>query len=236
MTWAVFKPASKHIAAGDSLPWGMADDTQTSQSANPMLPDGRGAHSSPTMAGSTAQTAGRREIFWQNVVREILSSLAATAATFSGRLSATAAGAATSPTPDHELFDGRMAVITKLGQRIPIADVFPVFACGIPTSCGPHNRMLAADVQCSVFQIRTPSGEVYTLPIHEIASIHALSESLVKKLEADAREQGQPDGEMVEPFGFAAFTSLANSENDPGAQEAESKKIIDDRDQSSQQP
>jgi len=55
-------------------------------------------------------------------------------------------------------------------------------------------------------------------------------------LEADAREQGQPDGEMVEPFGFAAFTSLANSENDPDAQEAESKKIIDDRDQSSQQP
>lgn len=214
----------------------MADETQASQPANPMTPNGFRTPSAPPMVGFSAQTAGRRDIFWQNVVREILSSLAATAATFSGRLSATAAGAATSPTPDHELFDGRMAVITKLGQRIPIADVFPVFACGVPASQGPHNRMLAADVQCSVFQIRTPSGEVYTLPIHEIASIHALSEALVKKLESDAREQGQPDGEMVEPFGFAAFTSLALSENDPDAQEAESKKNIEDRDQTSQQP
>ena len=67
--------------------------------------------------------ADRRELFWQNVVREYLNSLAVTAAMFGGRLSASASGAAQGSSPVHELFDGRMAVITKLGQRIPIADV-----------------------------------------------------------------------------------------------------------------
>ncbi len=156
--------------------------------------------------------AQRRELFWQNVVREILSSLAAAAAASSGRLSATAKGAASGPSPTHELFDGRTAVITRLGQRIPIADVYPVFACSIP-SAGEQDRLLSADVQCSIFQIRTPSGEVYTLPVHEIVAVHALSEALVKRLEeaaAEAFENG--DGTENRPFGFAAFTSLARSE------------------------
>ena len=166
--------------------------------------------------GPQGQAAFRREAFWHNVVREILNALAATAATLSGRLSADAAGAATTPAPDHEMFDGRMAVITRLGQRIPIADVYPVFACSLPSSSGPRDRALAADVQCSIFQIRTPAGEVYTLPVHEIVSVHALSESLVRQMEAAATAQttgldGQP---QTAPFGFAAFTSLARSEQD----------------------
>jgi hypothetical protein len=165
-------------------------------------------HDNPT------QLALRRELFWQNVVREILSSLAATAAAFSGRLSATAAGAASTPAPEHELFDGRMAVITRQGQRIPIADVYPVFACSVPTARGAADRMLSADVQCTVFQIRTPPGEVYTIPLHEIVGIHALSEALIRQLEAAAAEQaGEEDGSTsVEPFGFAAFTRLSASE------------------------
>lgn len=166
-------------------------------------------------ATPTSLLAQRRELFWQNVVREILSSLAATAAMFSGRLSATAAGAASTPAPEHELFDGRMAVITRLGQRIPIADVYPVFACSVPTSSGAADRMLASDVQCTIFQIRTPSGEVYTIPLHEIVGVHALTEALMRKIEADAEGVGDEGGSQnLRPFGFAAFTSLARSERE----------------------
>ena len=165
-------------------------------------------HSTQTPASLLAQ---RRELFWQNVVREILSSLAAAAATASGRLSATAKGAAAGGSPLLDLFDGRTAVITRLGQRIPIADVYPVFACSVP-SASEHDRMLSSDVQCSVFQIRTPSGEVYTLPVHEIVAVHALSEALVKRLEQAAAEAFEGHADENRPFGFAAFTSLARSE------------------------
>jgi hypothetical protein len=161
-----------------------------------------------------SQVGQRREIFWQNVVREILNTLAVAAAQFSGRLTPTAKGAASTGTPDHELFDGRMAVITRLGQRIPIADVYPVFACSVPQSADAEDRMRSADVQCTIFQIRTPTGEVYTLPVHEIASVHALSEALIRRLQAAAQEAAESNGGEVEPFGFAAFTSLARSEQD----------------------
>jgi hypothetical protein len=153
----------------------------------------------------------RRELFWQNVMREILNSLAA-AAHSSGRLSPTPSGAAMSVGPVEQMFDGRMAVVTRLGQRIPIADVFPVFACSVRTS--QADRMLAADVQCTVFQIRTPGGEVYTLPIHEIVAFHSLSEELLRQMEAAAATVAGEDEGGVEglPFGFGAFTSLAKSE------------------------
>ena len=170
---------------------------------------------SSATAAPMAQVAQRREVFWHNVVRDILNTLAVTAATFSGRLKPTAGGAATAPSPDHELFDGRMAVITKLGQRIPIADVYPVFACSLPSASDAMDRSLATDVQCSIFQIRTPSGEVYTLPIHEIVSVHALSESLLRQMEAAAMAgAAEKNGESDAPFGFAAFTSLARSERE----------------------
>ena len=190
----------------------MAEPIQKTAELSPHVASGA---NTPCPSG---QTAERRELFWHNVVREILSSLAVTAANFSGRLSPTAEGAATSPSPSHELFDGRMAVITRLGQRIPIADVYPVFACSLPTHRPQQDRMLAADVQCSIFQIRTPSGEVYTLPIHEIASVHALSESLVRQMEEAARAQNSDDKTVSsEPFGFAAFTSLARTEREQAA-------------------
>lgn len=164
------------------------------------------------------ETAGRRDIFWQNVVREMLSALAATAAAASGRLTADAKGAARSTSPDHELFDGRMAVVTRLGQRIAIADVYPLFACSIPSARGSADRSIAADVQCTVFQIRTPAGEVFTIPVQEIVAVHALSEALVRRMEAAARAQAaaaspsRGSEDVSRPFGFAAFTSLAQSE------------------------
>lgn len=177
-----------------------------------------GAETPPKQAAfgrATPQTRGRRELFWQNVVREILSALSVTAAAYAGRLKPTAGGAAMTPAPDHDLFDGRMAVITRLGQRIPIADVYPVFACSLASHKPAQDRMLAADVQCSIFQIRTPSGEIYTLPVHEIASVHALSESLIRQMQQAAQSlspSDTPDSDA--PFGFAAFTSLAQSERE----------------------
>lgn len=165
--------------------------------------------------GQASVLQAHREVFWQNVVREILNALAATAAAQGGRISATPSGAATSgSSPGGELFDGRMSVITRLGQRIPIADIFPVFSCSLPDAPG-RERVLAADVQCTVFQIRTPGGEVFTLPLHEIIAVHSLSEQLIQKLQAQAlAAQPSPSDE---PFGFAAFRQLADTEASPVA-------------------
>lgn len=155
------------------------------------------------------QALQRREVFWQNVTREILSGLAAAAAM--SRPASGAKGAASGVSPTADLFDGRLAVVTTLGQRIAIADIYPVFACSIPNSA--IERDLSTDVQCSVFQIRTPTGEMYTLPIHEIRQIHSLSEELMAKL-ASAAERASTARPSERPFGFAAFTSLAKSESD----------------------
>jgi len=151
--------------------------------------------------------ASRREVFWQNVMREILSALAVAAGS-GGRLTPTASGAAHSPGPVDELFDGRLAIITSLGQRIPIADIYPVFACSVPNTA--RSRMLSGDVQCSIYQIRTPTGEMFTLPLSQIRSFHSLSEELVRRLEAATMEVAEEEDENGrKPFGFAAFTSLA---------------------------
>jgi len=161
-------------------------------------------------------TIARRDLFWQNVVRETLMALAVAAGS-GGRLSPTPTGAATSPEPVGPLFDGRMAVVTTLGQRIPIADIYPVFACSVARGT-QADRMLAADVQCSVFQIKTPTGEIYTLPLSQVASVHALTDELIRQLEqqaaASAARSMPPQGSDL-PFGFAAFTSLARSESEP---------------------
>lgn len=171
--------------------------------------------------GVAALVMRRRELFWQNVIREILSGLAAAAAMSAGRLSATPKGKAGGGAPAADLFDGRLAVITRLGQRIPIADITPMFACSIAT--GPlSDRALAADVQCTVYQITTPGGELYTIPVHEIMSFHTLSEQLIRRLQqaaAEAEAQGGTPGAGAaagtsgRPFGFAAFTSLSRSEH-----------------------
>lgn len=150
--------------------------------------------------------AVHRETFWHNVVRETLMALAVAAGS-GGRLAPTPSAAATSPDPVGDLFDGRMAVITRLGTRIPIADIYPLFAC---SAAGPTSeRMLSADVQCTVFRIKTPDGEAFTLPVSEIAMVHSLSEELVARLEAAAAAtMGNDDNASKLPFGFAAFTSL----------------------------
>ena len=62
-----------------------------------------------------------RELYWHNVVREMLNSLSILCQT------------------KPELFDGRFAVLTQAGERIAIERIFPLFACSIPNSatCRP---------------------------------------------------------------------------------------------------
>jgi hypothetical protein len=158
----------------------------------------------------------RRDLFWQNVVREVLMGLASAAAAQTGRLDMGASAAASGPSPESEMFDGRTAVITHLGQRIPIADVVPVFACSSPMT--PGERLISSDIQCTVFRIRTPAGENYTMPITQIVGIHSMSDSLADQVENAAREMEETDADGNKmPFGFAAYTSLARAEERDGA-------------------
>lgn len=155
----------------------------------------------------------RRDLFWSNVVRDSLMAMASAAASSSARLNPGPAAAQHSMKPVDDLFDGRMGIITSLGQRIPIADIFPLFACSSTGS--QQDRERSTDVQCTVFRITTPTGESYTLPLSQIIGIHSLSESLVKQLESASEHMQEEEhpGERL-PFGFAAYTSLARSERE----------------------
>jgi hypothetical protein len=160
-----------------------------------------------------------RELFWHNVLREILTSLSMLCAlrppapTDQATKDAAADAAADGLVPaddsgfDPSLFDGRLAVMTRGGERVAIADVYPLFACGINTQ---KDRGLSVALECSVFQIRTPNGHVFTLPLHEIRAFHSLTPELMKRLERAARRRKGVKGAEEEqvPFGFAAFTSM----------------------------
>lgn len=178
-------------------------------------------------------TTALRELFWQNVMREMLTSLSVLSIQ---RSDAEQAAAAAAPPPaespadgsaeegviqlpgnlkfDPSLFDGRLAIVTKAGERIPIAAVFPLFACGINT---PNARALSAAVECTVFQISTPDGHVFTIPLHEIRCFHAMSEEIMTRLEKVARRRAErrEANEVSPPFGFAAFTSMVRGEPPP---------------------
>lgn len=152
-----------------------------------------------------------REMFWQNVTREMLTSLAMQRARLVAQAEAyrkdQVGQGKDDPGPIKEVpgFDGRIAVVTRHGDRVPISDIMPLFACSIGGNA--HTRALSEDVQCTVFQIRTPSGEVYTFPVHEIRGVHALSEEAMRAMKEEA--EGKDSGEGGAPFGFAAFTSLS---------------------------
>lgn len=169
-----------------------------------------------------------RELFWQNVMREMLTSLSVLSMQRSDGEQSAAPSAPADPAPpsddqvdpgkeiqpadnmafDPDLFDGRLAIIMRAGERIPIAAVFPLFACGVNT---PGSRNLSAAVECTVFQIRTPDGHVFTLPLHEIRGFHAMSEEIMQRMEAAARRRAarREAHDDAPPFGFAAFTSMA---------------------------
>ncbi len=227
-------------------------------------PRSRGAttiHAGPGTASPHAHSLGEiavtRDLFWQNMVREMLTGLAVQAdsrryqiiAELEARRGQIHVGGATITTapeltpramsaegdapgpegddddsrgnelppgshPDMPL-DGRVSILTKAGERIPIADVRPLLACSVPGT--ELERALSIDVQCTIFQVVAPSGEVFTLPLHEIRAIHAISEDLMDRLKEASRRQdaaaGPPgDADDSKPFGFAAFTSLASKQ------------------------
>ncbi|MAO24525.1 MAG: hypothetical protein CMJ35_03610 [Phycisphaerae bacterium] len=170
----------------------------------------------PGIMPPATRVQARRDVFWQNICREILMALASAAAESSGRLGTGISDAQSSGSPVNELFDGRMGVITTLGQRIPIADVTPVFSCSLPNT--ELDRSLSNDVQCSIFRVTTPTGETYTFPISQVVGVHSVSQSLLEGIE----DQQESSEEKV-PFGFAAYTSLARSERENRAQEQPGK-------------
>ena len=163
-----------------------------------------------------------RDLFWQNVIRQILSSLAVEGLNRSHQPPAASPGApagdalsrqpAAVQAPAHEdLFDGRLGILTHAGERIPIAQVLPVLACGVAGN--DASKLLSMAVECSVFQIRTPTGEVFTIPLREMRGFHSLTPELMAALEDAARKEVTDEAEAPEdgagsPFGFAAFTSM----------------------------
>ncbi len=163
------------------------------------------------------QVAQVRELFWHNVVREMLMGLSVMSLQRSRlpgieaqRIDTPEGSVQTADPEADDMFDGRLAIITALGQRVPIADVQPLFACSINTD--DASRALSADVQCSVFRIVTPSGETYTLPVHEIRGMHSISPELLQRLETAAEAQQRDRGDPDQPFGFAAFTRTKRQE------------------------
>lgn len=181
----------------------------------------------PASNRSFAEVIHSRQLFWENIVRDMLTSMSVELGNIRAQLAAAALqekaslDAAKSATVAQQggsgneqeqededgegvpMFDGRVAIITLNGTRIPVADVQPMLACSLGTT--PHERALSADVQCSIFQVRTPAGEVFTIPLNQIATIHVLSPELLEQLQAST---GEGPGES-RPFGFRAFTSLS---------------------------
>lgn len=135
--------------------------------------------------GGVSQT---RQLFWHNVVREMLTGLSVLAQS------------------KPEFFDGRFAVLTTAGERVPIGEVYPLFACSIPGTAWEREASVA--VQCTVFRITTPDGEVYTMPVHEIRAMHALTPELMEQLAEAEGEAGDETDEETRPFGLAAFSAL----------------------------
>ncbi|TVQ63581.1 MAG: hypothetical protein EA378_01455 [Phycisphaerales bacterium] len=181
------------------------------------LPEPAEASSSRHGSSALAHVAQVRELFWHNVVREMLMGLSVMSLQRSRlpgieaqRIDAPEGSVQTADPEADDMFDGRLAIITALGQRVPIADVQPLFGCSINTD--DASRALSADVQCSVFRIETPNGETYTLPIHEIRGMHSISPELLQRVEAAAEAQQTRRGDPKRPFGFAAFTKTQSQD------------------------
>lgn len=166
-----------------------------------------------------------RQLFWSNVLKEILASLCVASARFAedaARRPAPPAPGADGGTAEltgdqldaARIFDGRLAIITTWGARIPVGAISPVMNA---SSARGGARALAQAVEWTVFQIRTPEGDVWTLPLHEIRAFHSLTEQLMQDLQAAAREEQDDagEGEGSTPFGFKAFTSLARLQPAP---------------------
>lgn len=185
--------ARRHPKHGDPPPPTHKPPGSSQAPAPEGEPDPRALASS--LSSDPRQTKLLREMLWHNIVREMLTALSLeTAQRDDG-------------TP--RLLDGRLAVINFRGERIQIAAVRPLLQFGVGKT--PQQKMLSMMLEGSVFQIITPDGDVYTLPIHEIRGLHGLSDSILEQLQ----EKEAPEGQPATPFGFAAFTSLARGVEQP---------------------
>ncbi len=164
---------------------------------DPSVPSG------PHTRTDFSQIAERRSLFWEHVVREILTGLSIIGA------------------KQQKLFDGRMGVLTYGGERIPIGAVVPMFACSTIKG-GAQTRTEAIAVECTVFRVRTPAGEIYTLPLKEIRGIHAMTPELMDQIEKESMTR-LADRDSIDdpaPFGLAAFTTAyAEDEEEPESAE-----------------
>jgi hypothetical protein len=153
--------------------------------ANPKPANGRAS----VLQMAPEQFVALRDLFWHNVVREMLTGLMVVAE------------------KRPELLDGRFAVLTQGGERIPIAQVTPVFGMSMRGNAAEQQASTA--VQMTVFRVATPDGEVFTLPVHEIRGFHELTPELLARLQQaeDMEETSAGDGQS-RPFGLAAFQAL----------------------------
>ena len=153
--------AKAHPPGPSYAPTTMSTQPATTQPAQPGAGQVPPHHNQMQRVVPTNAVAAQahRELYWQNVIREMLSALAVAAAESGGRLGSGAADKATGSAPIDDMFDGRLAVVTRLGQRIAIADVVPLFACSVPgQKASSNDRHLSMDVQCTIFQIHTPTA------------------------------------------------------------------------------
>ncbi len=157
------------------------------------------AHPHGQDAGAVSKT---RMLFWNNVVREMLNDLSIMCQT------------------RPELFDGRFGIVTNQGVRVGIKNIFPLFACSIPGTTWEREASVA--VQCTVFRIATPDGEIYTLPVHEIAAVHSMTPELIEQMaKAERESEGEEEEKESRPFGLAAFTALPRTPaTGPGTESA----------------
>lgn len=182
-------PRSKRTSSRDAKPRAHARSrTSPKPRTSPKLRNS--AHPDLATPLSAADLGALRDIFWSNVVREMLTGLSMLSQQ--------------SP----EILDGRFAVLTQGGERIPIAAIEPIFACSM--TFNSRQRGLSEAVQATVFRLQTPAGEVFTLPLQEIRAIHALTPELIAKMQATLGEAGEsePGSTSAQPFGLAAFTAL----------------------------
>ncbi len=154
---------------------------------------------------SATELIALRDVFWNNVAQEMLNGLSVLS-------------------QQHpEMFDGRFAVLTHGGERIPIARVDPIFACSLPFDKAEKRMSMA--VQSTVFRVQTPAGEVFTIPLHEIRGLHALTPELIAKMQQALGEEGASsngetgEGSTSKPFGLAAFAALPKKPLGPAPSE-----------------
>lgn len=175
----------------------MPDPAPPRDASDPAAParDASAVPAAPPRVEPIDRLRETREVFWQNVVREMLMTFPSLVA----------------QTPD--IGDGRVGLLTRHGERIPLADARPLFPCSITS---PEGMALCLAVQATVFSVRTPSGEVFTVPVDEIRAVHTVTDELIEALEAQSRRlHGDGADGTTEPFGFAAFTSLNRSRGNP---------------------